>query len=72
MLEDDDIMAKQQLLFALHVHKKIRIFFVEIVDGYILQVLHRSDEPAVDSGFLQSRMSKLDQNSVSHGDRSVR
>ena len=37
---------------------EIRVFFVEIVDGHVLQVLHGSDEPSVNPGFLQGRMSK--------------
>jgi hypothetical protein len=67
MLEYDDIVAHQQLLFASHVDAEIRVFFVEIVECHILQVPHGSDKPSVNPGFLEGRMSKLNQNFVSHG-----
>ena len=67
MLEDDDIVVHQQLLFAWHVNAEIRVFFIEIVECHILQVPHGSDEPSINPGFLEGRVSKLNQNSVSHG-----
>src|SRR4029077_21225607 len=66
MLKNDDIVAQQQLLLAVHVHEEIGVFFIEIVDRHILQGAHGSDELSIDSGFLESRMSKLNQNSFGH------
>jgi hypothetical protein len=67
MLEHDNIVAPEQILFTLNVNAEIRVLFVEIVDGHILQVTHGRDQSPVNPGFLQGRVGKLDQDSFSHG-----
>ena len=63
VLENDDIMTQQQLLLAFHMDIKVRIFFVEIVNCDIFEVLHSSDKPLVHPGFFEGRVREKDQDS---------
>src|ERR1700733_5004019 len=67
MLEDDNIVAPEEIFFTLNVNAEVRVLFVEIVDGHILQGTHGRDQSPVNPGFLQGRVGKLDQDSFSHG-----
>lgn len=56
MLEDDDVVLRQQGLFPFHVDEHIRIALAEIVQGDPLQPLDGVQQLFVGPGTLQRRV----------------
>jgi hypothetical protein len=60
MLKNDDVMLDQQLLFSLDINVKVGVAFVQVIDGYALQVGAVPQQNRVNPGLTQERMRELD------------
>ena len=66
MLEDDDVVVRQQGLFPLHVDVHVRVVVVEVVQGDTLQTVDCLQQLPVCPGALQCRVREDNQNAF-HG-----